>query len=59
MRFASRGPGVEFMKMMILQGLHVIHTHAEKIADEIRSMIGRRANEVDQFLLEVNYNGNK
>jgi hypothetical protein len=43
MRFASRDPGVKFMKMMVTSGVHVIHTHLEKVADQARETIRARA----------------
>ncbi len=41
--FACGGPAVEFIKMMILQGLHVIHLHAETVTDNIQFLIKSRA----------------
>jgi len=42
-KFASRGPGVEYFKMMVLQGVHAVHTHLEAVADEARNTIHSRA----------------
>lgn len=42
-KFASRGPGVEYFKMMVLQGVHAVHTHLEAVADEARNTIRSRA----------------
>jgi hypothetical protein len=42
-KFASRGPGVEYFKMMVLQGVHAVHVHLEAVADEARNTIHSRA----------------
>lgn len=41
-KFASRGPGVEYFKMMVIQGVHAVHQHLEAVADEARSTIRSR-----------------
>ncbi|HEX7812620.1 MAG TPA: hypothetical protein VF460_11985 [Burkholderiales bacterium] len=42
-KFASRGPGVEYFKMMVMQGVHAVHVHLEAVADEARNTIRSRA----------------
>lgn len=42
-KFASRGPGVEYFKMMVMQGVHAVHVHLESVADEARETIRSRA----------------
>ncbi len=42
-KFASSGPGVEYFKMMVIQGVHAVHVHLEHIADQARSQIRSRA----------------
>lgn len=42
-KFASRGPGVEYFKMMVMQGVHAVHVHLEAVADEARGTIRSRA----------------
>ena len=49
-RFASRGPGVEYFKMMVMQGVHAVHVHLEAVADEARALIRSRAKLVDPYL---------
>lgn len=46
-KFASRGPGVEYFKMMVLQGVHAVHTHLEAVANEARNTIRSRASLAD------------
>lgn len=53
MRFASRDPGVKYMKMMVMQGVNVIHTHLEKVADAVRTTIRSRAALADPFVASV------
>ena len=53
MRFASRDPGVKYMKMMVMQGVHVIHTHLEQVADQARAGIRARAALADRFVAQV------
>lgn len=43
MRFASKDPGVKYMKMMVMQGVHAVHVHLEQVADEARATIRGRA----------------
>jgi hypothetical protein len=43
MRFASQDPGVKYMKMMVMQGVHAVHLHLEAVADEARATIRARA----------------
>ena len=43
MRFASRDPGVKYMKMMVMSGVHAIHTHLEEVANKARETIRARA----------------
>ena len=52
MRFASRGPGVEFMKMMMIQGVHEVHIHAEKVAAILRSQVLSKKNDLEPFIRE-------
>jgi hypothetical protein len=40
--FASRDPGVKYMKMMVMQGVHAVHLHLEQVADEARATIRAR-----------------
>ncbi len=42
-QFASTDPGVKYFKMMVMQGVHAVHTHLEAVADEARTMIRARA----------------
>lgn len=42
-KFASRGPGVEYFKMMVLQGVHAVHVHLEAVADQARATIRSRS----------------
>lgn len=49
-RFASRGPGVEYFKMMVLQGVHAVHTHLEAVADEARRTVRARAALADPYI---------
>jgi hypothetical protein len=50
MRFASRDPGVKYMKMMVTSGVHVIHTHLEQVADQARAAINAREGLVDPYI---------
>jgi hypothetical protein len=52
-RFASRGPGVEYFKMMVLQGVHVLHVHLEAVANEARETVRSRAARVDPYIERV------
>jgi hypothetical protein len=56
MRFASRGPGVEYFKMMVLQGVHVLHVHLEAVANEARETVRSRAALVDPYIERVKRN---
>jgi hypothetical protein len=49
-RFASRGPGVEYFKMMVMQGVHVLHVHLEAVANEAREAVRSRAALVDPYI---------
>jgi len=49
-RFASRGPGVTYFKMMVMQGVHAVHVHLEAAADEARALIRSRAALVDPYI---------
>lgn len=49
-KFASRGPGVEYFKMMVMQGVHAVHVHLESVADEARATIHSRAALVDPYV---------
>mgnify|MGYP001389589356 CR=1 FL=1 len=42
MRFASREPGVKYFKMMVMQGVHAVHLHLEKAANQARQTIKLR-----------------
>jgi len=53
MRFASRDPGVKYMKMMVMSGVHVIHTHLEEVADAARTTIRSRARLADPYVTRV------
>lgn len=50
MRFASKDPGVKYMKMMVMQGVHAVHLHLEAVADEARRTIRSRAAVVDPYI---------
>jgi hypothetical protein len=52
-RFASRGPGVEYFKMMVLQGVHALHVHLETVANEARETVRSRAARVDPYIERV------
>jgi hypothetical protein len=49
-RFASSGPGVEYFKMMVIQGVHAVHVHLEQVANEARALIRARAALVEPHL---------
>lgn len=49
-KFASRGPGVEYFKMMVIQGVHAVHRHLESVADEARATIRSRAALADPYV---------
>jgi len=49
-RFASGGPGVEYFKMMVMQGVHALHAHLETVADQARAGIRARAALVDPYI---------
>lgn len=53
MRFASRDPGVKYMKMMVTSGVNVIHTHLEKVADQARAAITAREQLADSYIARV------
>lgn len=38
-KFASGGPGVKYMKMVMIQGVEIITTHFEAVARQIRSVV--------------------
>jgi hypothetical protein len=50
MRFASRDPGVKYMKMMVMSGVHAIHLHLEKVAEKARATIQARASLADPYI---------
>ena len=52
MRFASRGPGVEFMKMMMIQGVHEVHIYAEDVATILRSRVLTKKKDLQPFIKE-------
>ena len=49
-RFASRGPGVEYFKMMVLQGVHALHVHLEAVAAQTRDTVAAREALVDPYI---------
>jgi len=49
-RFASSGPGVEYFKMMVMQGVHAVHVHLEAVADAARAGIRARAALADPYI---------
>ncbi len=49
-KFASRGPGVEYFKMMVMQGVHSVHEHLETVASDARSTVASRAALVDPYI---------
>ena len=49
-RFASTDPGVKYFKMMVMQGVHAVHEHVEKVADEARALIRSRAALADPYI---------
>ena len=49
-RFASTGPGVEYFKMMVMQGVHAVHAHLEAVADQARAGIRARAALADPYI---------
>lgn len=53
MRFASRDPGVKYMKMMVMSGVHVIHTHLEEVANKARATILARATLADPYIQQA------
>ncbi len=50
MRFATIDPGVKYFKMMVMQGVHVIHQHLEDVANEARAGIRSRAALADPYI---------
>ena len=50
MRFASKDPGVKYMKMMVMQGVHAVHLHLEALAEEVRRTIRSRVALVDPYV---------
>jgi hypothetical protein len=52
-RFASTDPGVKYFKMMVIQGVHALHTHLEAVADEARATIRSRAALIDPHIARV------
>jgi hypothetical protein len=53
MRFATVGPGVEYFKMMAMQGVHVLHAHLEAVANAARERIGAKAALADPYIARV------
>ena len=53
MRFASRDPGVKYMKMMVTSGVNVIHKHLEKVANQARAAINARERLADSYITRV------
>ena len=53
MRFASRDPGVKYMKMMVMSGVHAIHLHLEKVANKARETVLARAPLADSYIARV------
>jgi hypothetical protein len=49
-KFASRGPGVEYFKMMVMQGVHAVHVHLETVASDARSTVASRSALVDPHI---------
>src|SRR5574341_792731 len=49
-RFASSGPGVEYFKLMMIQGVHTLHVHLENVANQAREMIRSRAGLADPYI---------
>jgi len=52
-RFASTGPGVEYFKMMVMQGVHAVHAHLEAVADQARAAIRARVALADPYIARV------
>jgi hypothetical protein len=50
MRFASSEAGIKYFKMMVTQGVNLVHRHLEAVADEARATIRSRAALVDPYL---------
>lgn len=53
MRFASTDPGVKYFKMMVMQGVHAVHTHLEQVAEEARAMVRSRSALADRHIAEA------
>jgi len=49
-RFASSGPGVEYFKLMMIQGVHALHVHLENVANQAREMIRSRASLAEPYI---------
>ena len=49
-KFASTDPGVKYFKMMVMQGVHAVHVHLERVADEARAAIRARAALADPYI---------
>ena len=52
-RFASTDPGVKYFKMMVIQGVHALHTHLESVANEARTTIRSRAGLIEPHIARV------
>jgi hypothetical protein len=44
---------VEYFKMMVLPGVHVLHVHLEAVANEARATVRSRAALVDPYIERV------
>ncbi len=52
-KFASTDPGVKYFKMMVMQGVHALHTYLEACASDARRMVRERAAQVDPYIAQV------
>jgi hypothetical protein len=52
-KFASVDPGVKYFKMMVMQGVHAVHTYLEACAEDARRMVRERASRADPHIAQV------
>ncbi len=52
-KFASTNPGVKYFKMMVMQGVHALHTYLEACAEDARGMVRSRAARGDPYIAEL------
>ena len=55
LRYVSRDPGDEFMKMMTFQGVHVIYVNAENVTDNVKTLINECVPNMAYFIEEFSF----